>query len=127
MIADDHLWYRYGLARAIESDPRLCLAAVAHDGPTALALIEELEPDVALLDLSMPGLDGISVCARATSRRPPLRTRVIVLSAYLDPPLAIAAADAGAWGYLERDASRAEICHSVLAVANGEAAFPTRK
>jgi two-component system, NarL family, nitrate/nitrite response regulator NarL len=126
VIADDHPLYRDGLARAIRSDPRLSLAAVAADGLTALALIEEFEPDVALLDLSMPGLDGISVCARVNSCRPPLRTRVILLSAYVDPTLAALAADVGAWGYLEKDVSRAEICQGALAVAAGETAFPAR-
>ena len=90
VLADDHPLFRDGLSRAISSHLGLELVGEATDGPGALALIEELEPDVALLDVKMPHLDGIEVCARVTRRTPVNRTRVVLLSAYLDPSLVLA-------------------------------------
>ena len=123
VFADDHPLFRDGLARAISSHLALELVGEATEGHTAMALIEELEPDVALLDVKMPLLDGIEVCARVTRRVPPLNTRVVLLSAYLDPSLVWTAACAGAAGYLSKEASRIDICDALVDVARGRTAF----
>lgn len=123
VFADDHPLFRDGLARAISSHLGLALVGEAIDGPGALALIEELEPDVALLDVKMPHLDGIDICARIASRAAPLPTRIVLLSAYLDPSLVWRAASAGAAGYLSKEASRSEICDALVEVSLGGTAF----
>ncbi len=123
VFADDHPLFRDGLARAISSHLGLELVGEAFDGPGALALIGELEPDVALLDVKMPHLDGIEVCASVARRVPRLATRVVLLSAYLDPSLIWRAAVAGAAGYLSKEASRADICDALVDVSLGATAF----
>ena len=123
VFADDHPLFRDGLARAISSHLGLELVGEATDGHGALALIEELEPEVALLDVKMPHLDGIEVCGLVRARLPALRTRVVLLSAYLDPSLVLRAASAGAAGYLSKEASRADICDALVDVAHGGTAF----
>ena len=117
LIVEDHPLYRDGVVRAVSSDPRLRPVGVAADGPTALVLAEELEPDIALLDLRVPGLDGIEVCARITAHRPPLPTRVVLLSAYQDSGLVALARRAGAAAFLGKEASRAELCDALVAAA----------
>jgi DNA-binding NarL/FixJ family response regulator len=117
IFADDHRLFRQGLARTISSHHELELVAQASDGLGALSLIEELEPDVALADLKMRGLDGIEVCARLTSQR--LHTRVVLLSAFVGPQLVGAAVEAGADGYLAKDTSPEEICYALVEVARG--------
>ena len=123
VLADDHPLFRDGLSRAISSHLGLELVGEANDGPGALALIEELEPDVALLDVKMPHLDGIEVCARVTRRTPVNRTRVVLLSAYLDPSLVWRAACARAAGYLSKEATREDICDALVDVSLGGTAF----
>jgi two-component system nitrate/nitrite response regulator NarL len=123
VFADDHPLFRDGLARALSAHVRLELVGEAAEGVRALELIQELEPDLALLDLKMPGLDGLEVCRAVAAGSPPLRTRVVLLSAYVDPGLVARAMCAGAAGYLSKDASRTEICDALLEVAAGNTAF----
>jgi two-component system, NarL family, nitrate/nitrite response regulator NarL len=123
VLADDHPLFRDGLARAISSHLGLELVGEAFDGPGALALIEEFEPDVALLDIKMPGLDGIEVCSSVARRVPRLATRIVLLSAYLEPSLVWRAAVAGAAGYLSKEASRTDICDALVGVSLGGTAF----
>ena len=123
VFADDHPLFRDGLARAISSHLGLELVGEASEGLGALALIGELEPDIALLDVKMPHLDGIEVCASVARRVPPPATRVVLLSAYLDPSLVWRAAVAGAAGYLSKEASRTEICDALVDVSLGGTAF----
>ena len=126
VFADDHPLFRDGLSRAISSHLGLDLVGEATDGEAALALVEELEPDVALLDVKMPRLDGIEVCLDITQTMPPLRTRVVLLSAYLDRSLVWRAACAGAAGYLSKEATRSEICEALVDVSKGGTAFGSR-
>jgi len=123
VIADDHPLVRDGLVRAISVNLALEVVGEAADGVEALALIEELLPDVALLDVRMPRLDGIDVCESITRRVPPLATRVVLLSAYLEPSLLWRAAVAGASGYLSKEASRTDICDALVDVSLGGTAF----
>lgn len=118
VLADDHQAFREGLARSVAAHDRLELAAELGDGAGALAAIERLRPDVAVLDLEMPGLDGLEVCRRL-GRDPAARTRVLIVTATLDKGLAEAAAEAGAADLVGKEASRREICEAIVRVAAG--------
>ena len=118
LIADDHPLYREGLARAVSSRPDLELVAESGDGRDALEQIRSLKPDVAVLDLHMPGLEGIDI-AEAIGRDQ-LPTRVLMLSAAVESALVYGAVAAGAAGYWSKEADRTVICDAIAAVARGE-------
>ena len=118
LIADDHPLYREGLARAVSSRPDLELVGEASDGRTALEEIQQLAPDVAVLDMRMPGLKGLEVVEALTRDGSP--TRVLVLSASSESALVYAAVAAGAAGYWSKDAQRDAICDAIAAVARGQ-------
>jgi two-component system, NarL family, nitrate/nitrite response regulator NarL len=120
-VADDHPLYREGVVRAMKDRPDFELVGEAGDGEQALADIERLKPDVALLDVKMPGRDGIRVLNAV--ERDKLPTRVIFLSAYLDSAVVYRAVAAGAAAYLSKDSGRQAICDAVAAVARGDAVF----
>lgn len=110
--------YRHGLVDTIKRRPELELVGTAGDGRDALAKIKELAPDVALLDIKMPGLSGVDVL-RAVSRDG-LLTRVLFASAFHDSEVVYSALAAGAAGFLSKDSSGGQICDSIAAVARGE-------
>jgi two-component system, NarL family, nitrate/nitrite response regulator NarL len=118
LIAEEHPLYREGVVRAIKERPELELVGEAADGGQALTLINELQPDVAVLDVKMPELDGLQV-ANAVARDA-LRTRVLMLSAFLERQIVFQAVAAGAAGYLSKDADRLEITDAILAVHRGD-------
>jgi two-component system nitrate/nitrite response regulator NarL len=118
IVADDHPVFREGLVRAVTSCPDLELVGEATDGRAALDAIREHTPDVALVDQKLPALDGIGVASAV--QRDGLSTRVLILSAYDDPALVYRAIEAGACGYLTKDARRNEITDAVLQGARGE-------
>jgi two-component system nitrate/nitrite response regulator NarL len=124
VITDDHPVYRDGLARAIAGRPELRLVGEAADGKDAARLIDEAAPDVAVLDAHMPGIDGITLCAWASTRGGNRTTRTLVLSAYVDSVLVRRAAAAGASGYMGKDSTREEICRAIVEVAFGGKVFP---
>ena len=123
VVADDHAGYRAGLIRAISAWRGLCLVGEASDGASALRLIEELEPDVALIDVRMPGLNGLELCARLP---PDHHTRVVLLSAFMDDKLAAQASATGAAGCVSKQVSRTRICREIESVAGtpGRAGAP---
>ena len=116
LVADDHTAYRDGVVRALERAGHEVVAE-AGNGAEALALARELEPDVALVDLRMPEASGSEVAAAL--RDEGSRTRVLVLSAFVEPAVVNAALHAGVYGYLSKDASRAAIVLAVTAAADG--------
>jgi two-component system, NarL family, nitrate/nitrite response regulator NarL len=118
IIAEEHPLYREGVVRAIKERPELELVGEAADGRQALALIRELQPDVAVLDVKMPELDGLQVATAVD--RDALRTRVLMLSAFLDRQIVFQAVAAGAAGYLSKEAERLEITDAILAVHRGD-------
>jgi two-component system, NarL family, nitrate/nitrite response regulator NarL len=118
LVADDHPLYREGVIRAIKERPDLELVAECDDGRTALDRIKDLRPDVAVLDVKMPGLDGTGVLNAVERERLP--TRVAFLSAYLDGAVVYSAVSGGAAAYLSKEADRDEICDAIAAVARGE-------
>ena len=109
---------RRAIVRALHEHPRLELAGEAADGEDALAQVRRREPDIAVLDVRMPALDGMEVLASLAREASP--TRVMLLSAYSDGELVYKALAAGAAGYLSKDADEREITRAILAVAAGE-------
>jgi len=118
VVADDHPLFREAVVRAVRERPELELAGEAGDGREALALVRELRPDVAVLDLKMPELDGLQVLNAL--QRDGVPTRVILLSAFLDGALAFQAVASGAAGFLSKDADRRRIMETIGAVSRGE-------
>jgi len=118
VVADDHPLFRHGIVDVVKRRPALELVAEAPDGRSALAALQEHRPDVALLDLDMPYLDGLEVLRAAV--RDELAVRVVFLSGYLDSATAYEALQAGAAGLLSKDASGESVCEAVEAVARGE-------
>jgi two-component system, NarL family, nitrate/nitrite response regulator NarL len=116
-IADDHPVYREVLERQISQQPELELVGSADDGTAAIEGILDLKPDVALLDIRMPDLDGVG--ALATLREAGVETPVLFLSAHAEAGIVHAAVEAGAAGFLLKDASKDEIVRAVLRVARG--------
>jgi DNA-binding NarL/FixJ family response regulator len=117
LIADDHPVLRAGLRQVIEGDRSLRVVAETADGPSALEQIEALRPDVAVLDIDMPGCDGFSVLREMQKRR--LASSVIFLTLHADESLFNEAIDLGARGYILKDSALAGIVDGVKAVANG--------
>lgn len=121
LVADDHPIYREGIVRAIKDRPELELVGEAGDGRQALEQLRRLTPEVAVLDIRMPGLDGTQVLA--AMRREGLRTEVLFLSAFMEPELAYKTVAAGAKGYLSKESSRQEVCEAIVTIARGGTAL----
>lgn len=121
LVADDHPIYREGIVRAVKERPDLELVGEAGDGRDALTEIKRLKPDVAVLDIRMPGLDGNQVLG--AMRRHGLEASVLFLSAFMEPELAYTTVAAGASGYLSKESSRQEICDAIATVGRGGTAF----
>jgi two-component system, NarL family, nitrate/nitrite response regulator NarL len=122
LIAENHPLFRDALAGAVRSRPALDLISARPDGATALEEIKKLAPDVAVLDVKMPGLDGMAVLNAVI--RKGLVTRVIFLTAYLDNDLVYRALEGGAAGYLSKDTASDAICDAISAVGRGETVLP---
>jgi two-component system, NarL family, nitrate/nitrite response regulator NarL len=117
-IADDHPLIREGLARAVGHRAELDLVGEAADGRTALDDISELRPDVALVDVSMPELDGLEVLNAIARNGVP--TAVVLLSAQVTPDVVYRAFGLGAVGFVSKEAGRDEICDVLVAAGRGE-------
>lgn len=117
VVGDDHPLFRDGLVRALSGNAELEVVGEAEDGASALAMIKEHKPDVALLDYRMPGMDGAEVAAAV--RRDELLTRVLLVSAHDDAEIVYHALQQGAAGYLPKDSNRSEIVNAVLDCAKG--------
>jgi DNA-binding NarL/FixJ family response regulator len=118
LVVDDSLVFRTGMSRAVEACDGLELLGEAADGETALRLVDELYPDLVILDLRMPGMDGFAVLEQLHAAGPP-RCRVLVISATLDDGVGDEVMAAGADGCLSKALSRAEICDTALRLADG--------
>jgi two-component system nitrate/nitrite response regulator NarL len=117
-VADDHPLVREGLLRAVGDQPALEVVGSAGNGREALEQIRRVQPDVALLDVKMPELDGIAVVRAVT--RDELPTRIVFLSAYVDSAVAYRALAEGAAGFLSKEASATAVCDAIVAAARGE-------
>ena len=118
LVADDHPVLRKGLRQVIESDPKLKVIAEAGDGEEALAGIQELKPDIAVLDLDMPKLDGFGVAKEIQRRKIPVR--IMFLTIHSEEDLFHAAMDLGAKGYILKESALTELAHGLRAVAEGQ-------
>jgi two-component system, NarL family, nitrate/nitrite response regulator NarL len=121
LIAEDHPLFRQGLADTIRLRPELELVAEAGDGRTALDAIRAQAPDVAVLDIKMPLLDGMRVL-RAVARDG-LSTRVLFVSAFCGGDLVHDALSIGAGGFISKESSAKQICEAIRIVARGETAL----
>ena len=119
VVADDQSAVREGLVLLLGTLPGIAVAGQAADGEAAVDLVAATNPQVVLMDLNMPGCDGVTATARITADHP--GTRVVVLTTYADDKSIIGALQAGALGYLTKDATRAEIGRAVEAAAAGQA------
>ncbi|MHB1593070.1 MAG: response regulator [Streptosporangiaceae bacterium] len=119
LIADDQRVVREGLATILGTLPEVAVVATAADGAQAVRLAAEHRPDVVLMDLRMPGLDGAVATAEIRSGLP--EVQVVMLTTYADDESIFAALDAGAIGYLTKDAGREDIRRAIEAAAAGQA------
>jgi DNA-binding NarL/FixJ family response regulator len=119
VVADDQSAVREGLVLLLGTMPGIVVAGQAADGAAAVALVAEVHPQVVLMDLNMPECDGVTATQRITTDHP--GTHVVVLTTYADDESIIGALQAGALGYLTKDATRAEIGRAVQAAAAGQA------
>ena len=124
LLIDDHALVRAGIVSLFAGQEDIEVIAEAGDGTTGATLARELQPDVALVDLAMPGLDGIETTRRVLRACPSVQ--VVVLTAFSDRQQVLAALDAGARGYLLKDAEPAELVRAVRAAARGEAPLDPR-
>lgn len=118
LLADDHTLVRAGLRALVQEMAGVVVVGEAGDGAEALRLMGELHPDIALVDISMPRLNGLEVVARAAMEHP--RVRIIVLSMHAFEEYVRRALLAGAAGYLIKNAGKAELAQALDAVARGE-------
>lgn len=117
-LADDHPLFLRGIVQEVKERPDLELVGQATDGRKALADLRSLQPDVAVIDMRIPGLSGLEVLAAC--KRDAIKTRIIVLSAHVESDLVYRAIASGAAGYLSKEADRETILDAVAAVSRGE-------
>jgi two-component system, NarL family, nitrate/nitrite response regulator NarL len=122
LVADDHPLYRTAIAGVIKQDPRLELIGEAEDGGAALEAIREQQPDVAVVDMSMPDLDGLAIL-RAVARDE-LKTSVLIVSAEAESRVVYEAIAAGARAYLMKTGRGEAITEAIQRVTRGEVVFP---
>lgn len=118
LIVDDHPVVRDGLRGMFGADPRFEVVGEAGDGTEAVAVAERLRPDVILMDLRMPGTDGVAAIRELSKRGVP--SRVLVLTTYDTDSHVLPAIEAGATGYLLKEAPRAELVRAVESAARGQ-------
>jgi two-component system, NarL family, response regulator DevR len=121
LIIDDHEMVREGLKAMLVTEPDFSIVGDAANAEQALELIERLHPDVALLDVRLPGASGVEVCRTVTERYPD--TAVIILTTFTDESLVARCIQAGARGFIVKDIERFDLKRSIRAVARGEAAI----
>ena len=119
LIVDDHPVVRDGLSGMFASAPEFKVVGEASDGAQAVRLAEILKPDVVLMDLRMPGMDGVGAITELASRG--VTARILVLTTYDTDSYVLPAIEAGATGYLLKDAPRAVLLRAVQAAARGDA------
>jgi DNA-binding NarL/FixJ family response regulator len=124
VIADDHGVIRDGLGKLIAAYDDIQIVGVAADGEEAVQFCREASPDVVLMDLHMPRLDGIEATRRIMGDLP--RTAVLILTSFSDRQQILGALDAGASGYLLKDAASDEVAEAIRSAARGEAPLHPR-
>jgi DNA-binding NarL/FixJ family response regulator len=121
LLADDHGVVRKGLRYLLQKSPEMTVVGEAADGREAVAMAEELNPDVVVMDIAMPQLNGIDATAQIVKKNP--RTGVIMLSMYSDETYLVRALGVGAKGYLLKDSTESDLVRAVQAVSQGRPFF----
>ncbi len=124
MIVDDHEMVREGLKAILLTEPDFVIVGDASNASQALQGIEQLQPDIVLLDVRLPDSSGIEVCQEVTERFPEIA--VIILTTFTDQQLVAQCIKAGARGYIVKDVERFDLKRSIRAVARGEAAIDSK-
>jgi DNA-binding NarL/FixJ family response regulator len=123
-VIDDHTIVRNGLVQLLDSDPAVEVIGAAGDGESAIELCIEQAPDIALMDLSMPGMGGIEATRVIGERAPGVQ--VVVLTSFMDRERVVEALAAGAIGYLLKDAEPEEVLRAIHSAARGESPIDSR-
>lgn len=118
LIADDHLIIRQGLRLILETEPDFELVGEASDGAETLSLCKKLKPDVVLMDLRMPNMDGLTAIEKLRAEQPNIA--VVILTTFNEDDLMFRGLQAGARGYLLKDTDRATLFDTIRAAARGE-------
>ena len=121
LLADDHTLIRAGLRMVVVSQPDFTVVGEASDGREAVALAEQLKPDVVVMDIGMPSLNGIEACRQIHDSQ--LATQVIMLSMHSDEGYVLRALKAGAKGYMLKDSAEADLASAIRAVTAGKSFF----
>lgn len=121
LIADDHIFYREGVRALLSNVPNIEVIGEANNGEEAIAQAKDLQPNVILMDLKMPGMNGIDATRKIHETYPNIGTLVITM--FDDDDSVFAAMRAGARGYLLKDADKDEVVRAIVAVERGEAIF----
>lgn len=121
LLADDHTLMRAGLRMVVETQPDLVVVAEADDGRAAVAMAETLKPDVVVMDIGMPSLNGIEACRKIRAALP--ETQLVMLSMHSDEGYVLRALKAGAKAYLLKDSAEADLSRAIRAAASGKSFF----
>ena len=121
LLADDHGLLRKGVRSVLAEDADIVVVAEAHDGAQAIRLAEELNPDVVIMDIAMPRLNGLEAATQIG--RKSKRTGILILSMYSDEEYLMRAVNAGVRGYLLKDSAEPDLVRAVRAVAGGKTFF----
>ena len=123
LVADDHPVFRYGMRALLSAEPDIELVGEATDGEEAIQLAASLRPDVILMDLNMPGTNGIEATRRILEAGPQEEIGILMLTMFEDDDSVFAAMRVGARGYVLKGADGAETLRAIRTVARGEAIF----
>jgi len=121
LLADDHKLIRAGLVLVVQQQPDLSVIGEADDGRQAVQLVESLKPDVVVMDIGMPNLNGIEAARQITASRPD--TAVVILSMHADEGYVLRALKAGARAYLLKDSATTDLVQAIRAVVEGKSFF----
>jgi DNA-binding NarL/FixJ family response regulator len=124
VLVDDHAMVRRGLEQLLEGTDGIEVVGTAGDGGEAIAVVRETTPDVVLMDLQMPDIDGVSATSRIVASGS--TSQVVVLTSFSDSERIVAALDAGAVGYLLKDAEPEDVLEGIRAAARGESPLHPR-
>jgi DNA-binding NarL/FixJ family response regulator len=121
VLADDHVVMRNGLKLLLERQPNFAVAGEAVNGREAVEICEKLKPDVLVLDIAMPNLNGIEAARQIAAKMP--KTAIVILSMHSDESYVLRALKAGARAYLLKDSAEADLINAIRAVSEGKAFF----